>query len=176
MNKMRLYEYQESKDHPVLLKIWRLINAVFFGWCGTRIRQIFLRAFGAKIGKGCLICRNVIVYAPWNLVMGDMVCIGPGVELYSKDVIRIGSGVVVSQGSYLCTASHDITSPLMPLIKGGIVIEDNVWIAAKVSILPNVTIKEGAVAGACAVIAKDVPEWSVVVGNPAKVVKERALV
>jgi acetyltransferase-like isoleucine patch superfamily enzyme len=61
----------------------------------------------------------------------------------------------------------------MELVTAPIVIEDNGWIAAKTSILLNVTISEGAVVGACAVVAKSVPAWSVVVGNPAKVVKKR---
>lgn len=173
MNKMELYSYKEKKEYPILLKIWRLVNAFFFPWCGNKIRQALLKMFGAKIGKGCLICRGVTVYAPWNLTMGEMVCIGPYTELYDKDKIEIGDGVVVSQNSYLCTASHNISSPQMELVTAPIVIEDNVWIAAKSSILLNVTISEGAVVGACAVVAKSVPAWSVVVGSPAKVVKKR---
>lgn len=175
MNKMNLYAYSEKKDHPILLKIWRVVNALAFGWCGNRVRLLLLKAFGAKIGKGCLICRCVVVYAPWNLEMGEMVCIGPHVELYNKDKIQMGSGVVISQDAYLCTASHDISSPVMALIKAPIVIGDNVWIAAKVSVLPGVNIGEGGVVGACAVVAKDIPSWTVVVGNPARAVKKRIL-
>ncbi len=175
MNKMDLCSYQEKKDHPILLRVWRLVNAFFFPWCGNRIRQALLIMFGAEVGKNSLICRGVVVYAPWNLKIREMVCIGPYVELYNKDRIEIGSGVVISQCSYLCTASHDISSSKMALITAPIVVDDNVWIAAKASVLPGVFISEGAVVGACAVVAKDVPAWSVVVGNPAKVVKKREL-
>lgn len=175
MNKMKLYSYHEEKDHPMALKIWRLLNVLTFGWSGNRARQILLRMFGAKIGKGCLICRGVTVYAPWKLKMGNMVCIGPHVELYNKADIIIGSGVVISQDSYLCTASHDISSPLMKLLTAKIEVGDNVWIAAKANILPGVKIGEGAVVGACSVVPKNVPTWSVVAGNPAKVVKKREL-
>lgn len=175
MNIMKLNNYHETKDHPVLLKVWRAINALTFWWCGNGVRQLLLKVFGARIGKECLICRGVSVYAPWNLVVGDMVCIGPHVELYNKDTIQIGSGVVISQDSYLCTASHDITSPIMTLITKAIVVEDNVWIAAKASVLPGVMIGEGAVVGACSVVAKDVPTWSVVAGNPARLIKKRSL-
>ena len=175
MNKMDLYSYKEKKDHPILLKIWRLLNAFFFPWCGNKIRQILLLMFGAKIGRGCLICRGVVVYAPWRLKLGDMVCIGPRVELYNKAEIVIGSGVVISQDSYLCTASHDITSPKMELVTKPVVIYDNVWIAAHASVMPGITISEGVVVGACAVVAKSVSPWSVVVGNPARVVKKRVL-
>lgn len=175
MNRMDLYAYREKKDHPVRLKIWRAVNAMAFWWCGTHMRKFLLRMFGAKIGGGCMICRGVKVYAPWNLAIGEMVCVGPNVELYNKDAIEIGCGVVISQDSYLCTASHDIGSPEMALTTGKIVIEDNVWVAAKASILPGVTLHEGCVVGACAVSAKDVPEWTVVVGNPAQAVGKRTL-
>ena len=175
MNKMKLNAYHEKKEHPMLLKVWRLINALTFGWCGNRFRQQLLRLFGAKIGNDCLICRDVSVYAPWNLVIGEMVCVGPCVELYNKDKIQISSGVVISQNSYLCTASHNISSSFLDLTKAAIVVEDNVWIAAKATVLLGVTIGEGAVVGACAVVAKDIPPWSVVVGNPARVIKKRVL-
>ena len=175
MNKMNLYAYVEHKDHAWMLKIWRVVNVLFFGWCGNRIRQIMLKCFGAKIGAGCLICRGVVVYAPWNLELGEMVCIGPYTELYNKAKILIGSGVVISQHSYLCTASHDISSREMSLITERIELQDNIWIAAHASILPGVKIGDGAVVGACAVVAKDVPDWAVVVGNPARVVGKRDL-
>lgn len=175
MNQMNLYSYSENKDHPIILKLWRVFNLLLFGWCGNSLRQLLLRIFGAKIGSGCLICRGVVVYAPWNLEMGEMVCIGPHCEIYNKAKIIIGSGVVVSQDAYLCTASHDVASRKMALVTKAIKVQDNVWIAARASILPGVTIGEGVVVGACAVVAKDVPPWSVVVGNPASVVKSRVL-
>lgn len=52
-------------------------------------------------------------------------------------------------------------------------IEDDVWIGARVCILPGVTIGKGSVIGACAVVSKSIPPYSVAVGNPAKVVKTR---
>ena len=175
MNKMELYSYREKKDHPILLKLWRLINAFFFPWCGNKLRQVLLKMFGAQIGKGCLICRGVTVYAPWNLKIGDMVCIGPYVELYDKNKIEMGSGVVISQDSYLCTASHNISSSKMELVTAPIFIGDNVWIAAKATILLGVMIGEGAVVGASSVVAKNIPPWKVVVGNPAVIKYERIL-
>ncbi len=54
-----------------------------------------------------------------------------------------------------------------------VVIEDDVWIGSRVTILPGVTIGRGSVVGAAAVVTKDVPPYSVVAGNPAKVVKTR---
>ena len=95
--------------------------------------------------------------------------------MYSKGEIKIGNNVTISQGAYLCTATHDISSQTMDLICKPIVIEDNVWIASHATILPGVTIGEGAVVGACAVVTKDVAPWTVVGGNPAKFIKKRVL-
>ena len=71
-----------------------------------------------------------------------------------------------------------INYPLCPppikrtvISKGAVVIKDNVWIGDKVTILPNVTIGEGAVIAANAVVTHDVPPYSVVGGNPAKILK-----
>ena len=173
--KTRLTEYHEKKPRFFRFVLWRLLGLTLFRIVPNAIRLAVLRVFGASIGKKCLIYASAKIYAPWNLKMADAVCFGPRVEVYNKGTITIGSGVVVSQDAYLCTASHDIADPRMRLVLKPIVIGDDVWIAAKATILPGVTVGEGAVVGACAVVAKDVSPWSVVVGNPARVVGEREL-
>lgn len=172
--KMNLGEYSENKPHFLRLVLWRAVEKI--QWVSPNaLRIMLLRLFGAKIGKRCLICRGAKFYAPWNFECGDFVCIGPRVDVYCKDKVSIGSQVVVSQDAYLCTASHDITSPVMKLLTKPIKVGDNVWIAAKATILPGVTVNNGAVVGACAVVAKDVPKWVVVVGNPARIGGSREL-
>ncbi|MDR2683898.1 MAG: putative colanic acid biosynthesis acetyltransferase, partial [Prevotellaceae bacterium] len=80
-----------------------------------------------------------------------------------------------SQRAFLCTASHDITKPDMPLITAPIIIEDQAWIAADAFIGMGVTIGQGAVVGARAAVFKDVEPWTVVGGNPAKFIKKREI-
>ncbi len=82
----------------------------------------------------------------------------------------VGSMVTISQRAYPCTASHDITRLLKPLIHRPIAVGDYAWVAAEAFVGMGVTVGEGAVVGARAVVAKDVPAWAVVVGNPARVV------
>jgi len=166
--------YSEKKPHFLRLVLWRMVEKM--QWMLPNVaRLMLLRLFGAKIGRRCLICRGAKFYAPWNFECGDFVCVGPRAEVYCKSKVIMGNQVVVSQDSYLCTASHDITSPVMKLLTKSIKIGDNIWIASRATILPGVTVNDGAVVGACAVVAKDVPAWSVVVGNPAKVVGIRNL-
>lgn len=143
---------------------------LFNGW-----RLFLLRCFGARIGKHCSVYATVRVWAPWNLTLGDYVAVGPGAELYTVDRIAVGSMVTISQRAYLCTASHDISQLLKPLIHRPIVIGDYAWVAAEAFVGMGVTIHEGAIVGARTVVAKDIPEWSVAAGNPARVVHARVL-
>jgi putative colanic acid biosynthesis acetyltransferase WcaF len=97
------------------------------------------------------------------------------VDCYSVDKIRIGRHATVSQYSYLCTASHDIEDPHMPLVTAPISIEEGAWVAADVFIGPGVTIGDGAVVGARSAVFKDVDPWTVVAGNPARYIRNREL-
>ena len=171
---VELSSYHEDKPCRFKRIAWALVNATVFKLLGSRLRNVLLRLFGAKIGRS-LVYRSVKIFAPWELEIGDWSCIGPRVEIYNKARVAIGNNSVISQDSYLCTASHDISSPQMKLITRPIGISDNVWIAAKASVLPGTTIGEGAVVGACAVVTKDVEPWTVVGGNSAKVIKKRCL-
>lgn len=145
-------------------------RGLLYGW-----RRFLLRLFGARIGVGVNILPSCKVWQPWMLTMGDYSCLSEDVDCYSVDRIEIGAQVVVSQGAFLCCASHDITSPTMELTYKPIVIESQSWIAARAFVGPGVTIGEGAVVGACAVVTKDVEPWTVVAGNPAHVIKKRVI-
>lgn len=118
---------------------------------------------------------NCFVWAPWNLEMEDYVCLADNVDCYSQDKIRLGSYVTISQRTFLCTASHDITSLRRPLIHSPIIIKNHAWVCAEAFVGPNVTVGEGAVVGARAMVTKNVDPWIVVAGNPACFVKKREL-
>lgn len=171
---VKIENYAEVQPHRLKRIIWYVINITIFPCLGCRGRCFLLRCFGAQIER-LLIYRSARVYAPWNLKVGDWTCIGPRVEIYNKDRVEIGSGVVISQDVYLCTASHDVTSSSMLLVTHPIVIRDQAWVAAKATVLPGVIVGEGGVIGACSVVTKDVSNWSVVAGNPARVVKKRVI-
>ena len=173
--KVDLLQYQEAHPHRLKRIVWWWLNTTIYSLLWNSARIALLRMFGARIGRRCLFCRRVTVFAPWNLAVEDAVCIGPGAELYNKAPLSIGTQTVISQDAYLCTAGHDVTSPRMAPISKPIVIGSQCWVGAKAAILPGVELGEGAVIGACAVVAKSVPPWSIAVGNPARVVKKRVL-
>lgn len=173
------YQNRHSVKSKLARVLWSVVWLFFFrptprgilyGW-----RRGLLRLFGAKIGEGCNVLPSAKVWQPWKLTMGDHSCLSENVDCYSVDQITIGAQAVVSQGAFLCCASHDITSPTMELTYNPIIIEPQVWIAAWAFIGAGVTIGEGAVVGACAVVTKDVEPWTVVAGNPARTIKKRMI-
>lgn len=138
-------------------------------------RAFILRIFGAKLGKEVKVYPKVDIWAPWNLVMDDQSSMGNGVTCYTMAKIHLGKKVVVSQGAHLCSGTHDFTTKNFQLCAYPIVINDNAWVCAEAFIGPGVTIGEGSVVGARAVVTKDIPPWVVCAGNPAKVLKERIM-
>lgn len=136
-------------------------------------RSFLLRFFGAKLGKGCHVYPKAQIWAPWNLVMADYAGIADDVNCYSIAVVSLGKKVVVSQGTYLCTGTHDYEDPNFQLHAKPIYIESNAWLCAESFIGPGVTIGEGAVIGARSVVTKDMPAWTVCAGNPCKPIKPR---
>ncbi len=175
---MNLSNYSESKPHFKKRVVWYVVNVTIFrlfaGHFFRRFRNGLLRLFGAEIDKDALVYSSCTIFAPWNLHLGRA-CIGPDTKLYNKDTIVIGNDSVVSQGSYLCTASHEIGSTMLPLVTQPIVLGDYVWVAADAFIGMGVTVGEGAVVGARACVFKDVEPWTVVGGNPARFIKRREI-
>lgn len=91
-----------------------------------------------------------------------------------KDNVRMGRKVFITDNAHGASDRSllDMRPNLRPLAsKGPVVVEENVWIGEMVSIMPGVTIGRGAIVGANAVVTKDVPPYSLVAGNPAKVIK-----
>lgn len=173
------YNNTLSRKNQFIRLLWSWVWAIFArplprsfgsGW-----KRFLLRLFGAKIHPTAIIYSSAKVYYPANLVMDAYSCLASEVDCYNVDLIIIGANTTVSQGAYLCTASHDITNSLNPLITAPIAIEDQVWIAAGAFVSMGVTVRQGAVVGARAAVFKDVEPWTVVGGNPAKFIKKRII-
>ena len=154
--------------------VWSLLfrpsPRLFLGW-----RRMVLRCFRARIGKGAKIMPSARIWAPWNLIVEEQGAIGEYVDCYNVAPITIGSHATVSQYAHLCAATHDITHPNMRLGTAPITIRDAAWVCAGAFVSMGVTVEEGAVCGARAVVVKDVPPWTVVAGNPAQEIKTREI-
>ncbi|WP_374147821.1 putative colanic acid biosynthesis acetyltransferase [Sphingomonas sp. 28-63-12] len=157
--------------------IWDLVRLVLYRPSPTPLhawRRMILRGFGAKIGRGARPYPAARIWAPWNLEMGDFSVMGNGVECYCVGHIHLGAHATVSQRAHLCAAGRDIDAPEHHLLTGPIVIADHAWVAAEAYIGPGVTVGAGGVVAARAVVVRDVAPWTVVGGNPAKFLRNRA--
>ena len=136
-------------------------------------RSFLLRCFGAKLGPNCHFYPGSKVWAPWNLVCDDAVCLSDGAELYNPAAAFLGSHAVVSQQAYLCGATHDYNDSAFPLISFPISLGAFCWVCARASVAPGVRVGEGAVLGLGSLATDDLESWTVYAGVPAKKIKPR---
>lgn len=143
-----------------------------------KLPSAVLRTAGAKL-LGMQIAPTAKVYR-WrevrnaqNVTIGDGSIIGLWATMDGREGITIGKYVNLSSEVALWTLQHDYNDPAFATSGGPIVIGDRAWISFRATILPGVTIGEGAVVAAGAVVTKDVPAFAVVGGVPAKVIGER---
>jgi putative colanic acid biosynthesis acetyltransferase WcaF len=158
--------------------LWGPFKLLFLRGTGrwlSPVRIAALRLFGAHIERPSLVMDGVKVWHPWSLTLRRYTCLGRGVEVYNYAHIELCEQAVVSQYTYLCSATHDFEDPTMPLTYLPISIGAQAWVAAGCFIGPGISVGEGAVVGAYSVVTKDVPAWTVVAGNPARVIKPRRL-
>jgi putative colanic acid biosynthesis acetyltransferase WcaF len=162
-----------SLQHQLTRALWNLTWLLLCRWTPRPMhgwRAAVLRAWGAKLGARTHVYPDAVIWAPWQLTLGDDACIGDRAEIYNVAPITLGARAVVSQSAFLCTASHDHRDPAFPLITAPIRLGDRAWVAARAIILPGVTLGNGAVAGAGSVVTRDIPEGCTAAGNPARIV------
>jgi putative colanic acid biosynthesis acetyltransferase WcaF len=137
---------------------WMAVQSLVFRqwWLPASARATILRAFGAEIGEGVLIRNDVTIHWPWKLAIGDHSWIGVGAWILNLEPVRIGKNTCISQQVLLCTGSHQSRSPSFEFDNGPIEIGDGVWVAVRATVLRGVRIGDGALIGACALVAQDV--------------------
>jgi putative colanic acid biosynthesis acetyltransferase WcaF len=155
---------------------WNLVHALlyrtsprpFHAW-----RAFLLRCFGAKMGPNCHFYPRSKVWAPWNLDCADQVTAADDAEIYNPAPMHFGSHAIVSQGAYVCGATHDYNVAAFPLLAYEMWFGAWSWVCAKAIVGPGVSLGEGAVLGLGAVATRSLEPWTVHAGSPAKQVKER---
>lgn len=135
-------------------------------------RLASLRRRQAKLELPLFISQCILNGPLRNLRIGAGSFIGRA-ELHLHNPIHIGRNVIINDGVRVLTATHDVHHPVFPTIGEPITIGDYAWIATGAILLPGVTIGTGAVVGAGAVVTKDVPDYSICVGNPGRLLARK---
>ena len=167
----------KKKINKIFFKFFDKIFPPYYQFrLGNKVKCFFLKHFIDYRGKKINLGKNLQI--PYDLKIGDE----SGIGNYAKigNGVTIGKNVMMGRNVNILTQNHKTSRIDIPMSKQGkenvipLVIEDDVWIGDSVIILPNCKIiRKGTIIGAGAVVTKDFPEYSVIGGNPAKLLKSR---
>ncbi len=159
-----------------------LFKRLFLGLDNYR-SKLYKEVFTDIVRKNAAICGKELTVngqVKGNLSilhLGDHVNINPNAVIMGKAPIYIGNYFHCGMNMTLISSNHNYNGDKIPYddthIAKEIIIKDCVWLGHNVIILPGVTIGEGAIIGAGAVVSKDIPDLAIAVGNPIKIIKYR---
>ena len=142
------------------------------------IRYVLLKSVAESCGDAVAVYSNVYLKNPQKLNIGTNVTIQPMSYIEASGGVTIGNDTSIAHGVSIMSESHVIEDKETPFKCQGmtyapVTIGEDVWIGAKATIMSGITIGNKAVVGANSVVTKDVPDYAVVVGAPAKIIKYR---
>ncbi|HMO39154.1 MAG TPA: acyltransferase [Saprospiraceae bacterium] len=150
-----------------------LYDYIFREWImyipSHRIRLFFIKRKLAALGKHTYFLMGVEIRVGKNIFIGSHCAINKKVLLDGRGgKLTIGNNVDIGQETNIWTLEHDVHDDYHRAVGGEVVIEDYVWIASRVTILPGVRIGKGAVIATNSVVTKNVPPMAIVAGVPAR--------
>ncbi len=131
-----------------------------------------------SVGEGTNIYPNVTLWGPGVITIGRHVELGINTVIYSSEYVTIGDYVNIAANCYIIDSNHGVKrnsriQEQSSIVKGPVIIEEDVWLGAGVKVLSGVHIGKGAVIGAGAVVNKNIPDYAIAVGVPAKIIGYR---
>ena len=156
----------------------------------ARIRNALRDANGIRVGAHSIIRGELLLFAHGgDISIGDWCYIGEGARVWSSGSIHIGDRVLISHNvNIFDSLTHPLNArqrhaQFKAIIQAGhprsidlgerpVIVSDDVWIGANACVLRGVTIGEGAIVGAGAAVTHDIPSFTIVAGNPARVIRE----
>lgn len=161
----RLYSYILDFELMVLRWISHVPSHIF--------RKIFYSLAGIKIGRGSTIHMWANFFDPAGVSIGEDTIVGDHAFLDGRAELIIGNHVDIASSVMIYNSEHDLESDQFSAKLERVEIGDYTFIGPRAIILPGVKIGKGAVVGAGAVVTKDVPDFAIVGGVPAKVIGGR---
>lgn len=137
------------------------------------VRRFFYRLAGVQIGKGSTIHMGARFFDPSKIKIGEDSIIGEGVLLDGRAKLTIGNHVDIASDVMIYNSEHNVQSENFNSTDEPVTIDDFVFIGPRAIILPGVTIGQGGVVAAGAVVTKNVDPYTIVGGVPAKIIGER---
>jgi len=148
-----------------------------YAFGARRIRYEICRHMFKSCGVDVNVEHGALINSGRDIEIGDRS--GIGLDAFISGPLIIGRDVIMGPNCTFLSINRDTTLTSVPMIDQGFqaprppIIEDDVWLGANVIVLPGRRIGTGSIVAAGAVVASDVPEYSVVAGNPARVIKQR---
>ena len=161
--------------HPEQLKIGKRNAEIIFKLNHTmpmtdEYQELLRQLFGANLGKGSSVFPPIQGVCFENIKIGENVFINSNLLAMARGGIIIEDNVQIAANVQLITNNHDPYDRAVLLCKP-IRIKKGAWIGAGATILPGICVGEHSIVGAASVVTKDVPDYAIVVGNPAKIMK-----
>jgi maltose O-acetyltransferase len=139
--------------------------------------RYFAKGFGA-CGKEPILQRGIMVVNPYSLFIGDYFRCSVDLFINAGGTVRIGNHVILGPSVKIWSVNHRFDDWTNPIVAQGwdekeVIIGDDVWIGANAILLPGARIGQGSVVSAGSVLSKPVPEFSIIAGNPGRIIGDR---
>ncbi|EPP8196536.1 acyltransferase [Campylobacter lari] len=159
-----IYNFLRKNVNIMPIRFCKFIAAYY---TDARIRKLYWEKMGVKFGEKSF--ANIGFNVIFNRIENIKVYIGNNVSIAKDCTLIIDSGPC--NDSFLLNCDY-VKSKLIHNGNSKIIIEDDVWIGANVTIMPNITIKKGSIIGACSLVTKDTEEYTIYAGTPAKKIRK----
>jgi len=147
---------------------WYFVNGILSKFPSRHIRFFFLRKLGAKIGINVSLFSGFHIRNPKGIVIGNGCSIGPKVLLDGRKGLEIGNNVTIAYEAIIWSLNHDYNDPKFRGVGEKVIIEEYAWVCSRSIILPGIKIGKGAIVASGAVVTKNIGDFEIWGGVPAK--------